>query len=192
MDMLRVAGLRKRFGGKSVLNGLDLAVPEHSVFGFIGKNGAGKTTTMKLTLGLLTADAGRLNLMGADCAIAAQKRIRDLGEQGVSVALGTVSGVSAFTGLGPKLSFRFTPVGTVRAAFHSEFYSAGINQTLHRITLELNATVRVVLPGKSSTVTVTAQAPVAESVIVGDVPDAYTNVADREQLLNFVPKDPTP
>lgn len=141
---------------------------------------------------LLTADAGRLNLMGADCAIAAQKRIRDLGEQGVSVALGTVSGVPAFTGLGPKLSFRFTPVGTVRAAFHSEFYSAGINQTLHRITLELNATVRVVLPGKSSTVTVTAQAPVAESVIVGDVPDAYTNVADREQLLNFVPKDPTP
>ena len=46
MDMLRVAGLRKRFGGKTVLNGLDLAVPEHSVFGFIGKNGAGKTTTI--------------------------------------------------------------------------------------------------------------------------------------------------
>ena len=64
MDMLRVAGLRKRFGGKSVLNGLDLAVPEHSVFGFIGKNGAGKTTTMKLTLGLLTADAGEIWVNG--------------------------------------------------------------------------------------------------------------------------------
>ena len=47
MDMLRITGLEKRFGDKAVLKGLDLAVPEHSIFGFIGKNGAGKTTTMK-------------------------------------------------------------------------------------------------------------------------------------------------
>ena len=137
-------------------------------------------------ISLLSADAGRLNLLGADCAIAAQKRIQNLGEQGVTVALGTVSGVPAFTGLGPRLTFRFTPVGTVRSAFHSEFLSAGINQTMHRITLELNATVRVGLPGKASAVTITVQAPVAESVIVGDVPEAYTNVTDGE-LLNFVP-----
>ena len=53
MDMLQIQGLHKSFGDKRVLNGLDLAVPEHSIFGFIGKNGAGKTTTMKLLLGLL-------------------------------------------------------------------------------------------------------------------------------------------
>ncbi len=64
MDMLRVTGLHKRFGDKTVLNGLDLAVPEHSVFGFIGKNGAGKTTTMKAVLGLLKADAGEIFVDG--------------------------------------------------------------------------------------------------------------------------------
>ena len=64
MDMLRITGLRKRFGDKAVLNGLDLAVPEHSVFGFIGKNGAGKTTTMKTVLGLLKADAGEITVNG--------------------------------------------------------------------------------------------------------------------------------
>ena len=53
MDMLAITNLQKRFGDKSVLKGLDLSVPEHSVFGFIGKNGAGKTTTMKTILGLL-------------------------------------------------------------------------------------------------------------------------------------------
>ena len=42
MEMLRITGLRKRFGDKAVLNGLDLSVPEHSIFGFIGKNGAEK------------------------------------------------------------------------------------------------------------------------------------------------------
>jgi len=64
MQVLQISGLHKRFGDKQVLNGLDLAVPEHSIFGFIGKNGAGKTTTMKLTLGLLKADAGEILVCG--------------------------------------------------------------------------------------------------------------------------------
>ncbi len=64
MDMLRISGLCKRFGDKVVLDGLELAVPEHSIFGFIGKNGAGKTTTMKAVLGLLRADAGEITVNG--------------------------------------------------------------------------------------------------------------------------------
>lgn len=138
-------------------------------------------------ISLLTADAGRLNLLAADCAGLAQNKIQDLGEQGVSVALGTLSGIPLLSGLGPRLSFRFTPVGMVQSAFHSEFRSAGINQTLHRITLQLTGTVRVVLPGRAYAVTVMAQAPVSENVIVGDVPEAYTNVADEEDLLKLVP-----
>ena len=64
MDMLRITGLHKRFGDKAVLNGLELTVPEHSIFGFIGKNGAGKTTTMKTILGLLQPDAGEILVNG--------------------------------------------------------------------------------------------------------------------------------
>ena len=64
MEMLRIEGLYKRFGDKQVLNGLHLSVPEHSIFGFIGKNGAGKTTTMKTVLGLLKADAGEITVNG--------------------------------------------------------------------------------------------------------------------------------
>ncbi|MBR0357392.1 MAG: sporulation protein YunB [Clostridia bacterium] len=138
-------------------------------------------------ISLLTADAGKLNLLAADAAAAAQRRIQDLGEQGVSVALGTLSGIPLLSGLGPRLSFRFTPVGMVQSSFHSEFRSAGINQTLHRITLQLTGTVRLVLPGRSYTVTVMALAPISENVIVGDVPNAYTNVADRDDLLNLIP-----
>ena len=64
MDMLQISGLHKRFGDKTVLNGLALSVPENSLFGFIGKNGAGKTTTMKTVLGLLQADAGEIVVNG--------------------------------------------------------------------------------------------------------------------------------
>ena len=64
MDILRIEGLEKRFGEKQVLCGLDLAVPEHSIFGFIGRNGAGKTTTMRAVLGLLKPDAGEILVAG--------------------------------------------------------------------------------------------------------------------------------
>lgn len=64
MDMLHISGLRKRFGEKEVLRGLDLAVPEKSIFGFVGRNGAGKTTTMKLVLGLMKPDAGEITVAG--------------------------------------------------------------------------------------------------------------------------------
>ena len=64
MDMLSIEGLYKRFGDKAVLRGLNLSVPEHSIFGFIGKNGSGKTTTMKAVLGLLRADAGQITVNG--------------------------------------------------------------------------------------------------------------------------------
>jgi ABC-2 type transport system ATP-binding protein len=64
MDMLRITGLYKRFGDKEVLKGLDLTVPEGSIFGFIGVNGAGKTTAMKTVLGLLKADGGEIYVNG--------------------------------------------------------------------------------------------------------------------------------
>ena len=64
MDTLRITGLQKSFGDKAVLKGLDLSVPEGSIFGFIGKNGAGKTTTMKTVLGLLKPDAGQITVNG--------------------------------------------------------------------------------------------------------------------------------
>lgn len=64
MDMLRITDLYKRFGDKEVLKGLNLCVPEHSIYGFIGKNGSGKTTTMKTVLGLLKADAGEITVYG--------------------------------------------------------------------------------------------------------------------------------
>ena len=64
MDVLSIKGLYKRFGTKEVLCGVDFSVPEHSIFGFIGKNGSGKTTTMKTVLGLLEADSGEIFVNG--------------------------------------------------------------------------------------------------------------------------------
>ena len=63
-DILTFRGLEKSFGNKKVLCGLDMSVPEGSIFGFVGRNGAGKTTAMKAALGLLRADGGEITVAG--------------------------------------------------------------------------------------------------------------------------------
>ena len=136
---------------------------------------------------LLQADSARLNALAAVCANDAQRRISELGEQGITVPIGTVSGIPILAGKGPKLTLHFTPAGAVTSSFGSEFSSAGINQTRHRINICLLATVRVVLPGMSQSLPVRAEATIAENVIVGSVPDTYTNVADEEDMLNLLP-----
>ena len=64
MAVLEIRGLCKSFGDKDVLRGLDLTVPEGSIFGFVGKNGAGKTTAMKAVLGLLKPERGEIFVCG--------------------------------------------------------------------------------------------------------------------------------
>ena len=136
----------------------------------------------------LQTNSSKLNTLAADCAICAQEKIASLGEQGVSIPLGTVSGIPLLSGLGPKLVLKFTPAGAVQSTFSSRFTSAGINQTLHRITLTLRATVRIILPGDAYIVTIETQAPISESILVGAVPSTYTDVTE-DNMLDLIPSE---
>jgi polyether ionophore transport system ATP-binding protein len=66
VDVIELAGVVKRFGSVTALDGLDLVVEQGQVHGFLGPNGAGKTTTLRLLLGNLRADAGELRVLGLD------------------------------------------------------------------------------------------------------------------------------
>ena len=79
MNVLEISGLEKRFGEKQVLRGVELTVPEKKVYGFVGRNGAGKTTTMKITLGLLEADAGTVKVCGESAHYGNTKTNRFIG-----------------------------------------------------------------------------------------------------------------
>lgn len=138
---------------------------------------------------MLNANTRNLNILAADCADKALEFIASMGEQGISVPLGTITGISFFSGRGPAIKVYFTPVGSVQSTFNSKFISSGINQTLYRVNLELKATVKLVMPSVSKTIEVTAQAAIAESIIVGDVPQVYTNVANEDDMLNLIPTE---
>lgn len=64
--IIQLVGVRKSFGRREVLRGVDLAVPRGSIFGFLGPNGAGKSTTIRIMLGLMQADGGTCTVAGID------------------------------------------------------------------------------------------------------------------------------
>lgn len=78
-NILTLEHVSKQFGTQKVLNDLNMTVPEHSVFGFIGRNGAGKTTTMNLILGFLQADSGTISICGESVAYGKTRTNRFLG-----------------------------------------------------------------------------------------------------------------
>ncbi|MFE7183202.1 ATP-binding cassette domain-containing protein [Streptomyces erythrochromogenes] len=87
---ISAVGLRKSFGDKVVLDGIDLQIPAGSVFALLGPNGAGKTTAVKILSTLITADGGQAQVAGHDVAADAQ---------GVRAAIGVTGQFSAVDGL---------------------------------------------------------------------------------------------
>ncbi|MEU6239096.1 ATP-binding cassette domain-containing protein [Kitasatospora sp. NPDC047058] len=83
-------GLRKSYGDKAVLDGIDLRIPAGSVFALLGPNGAGKTTTVQILSTLITADGGQVQVAGHDLATA---------PQAVRAAIGVTGQFSAVDGL---------------------------------------------------------------------------------------------
>ena len=87
--------------------------------------------------------------------------------------LGNLIGGDIFSGRGPSISFKLLPYGSVVVDVANEFTSAGINQTLHRIVLTVSAGLSIVLPLSSVNATVQSGVVVAETIIVGGVPERY-------------------
>ena len=95
----------------------------------------------------------------------------------IHIPLGSLLGFDVLWARGPTIKVHSMSVGTVSAEFESEFTDAGVNQTLHRIWLEVCVPLKLILPGGRVDTQVETRLCVAETVIVGQVPDAYLNMA---------------
>ena len=92
----------------------------------------------------------------------------------LAIPIGTLTGSPLLAGRGPCLRVRMQSVGTATARFDNQFSSAGINQTRHRIILDVDVHVSILLPGLTTYTKVSNEIAVAETVIVGGVPETYT------------------
>jgi ABC-2 type transport system ATP-binding protein len=81
MNCVEIEGVTKRFRDHTAVDGFDLSVPAGSIFGFIGPNGSGKTTTLRMILGIIEADEGKIEVFGARQQGVANNRIGYLPEE---------------------------------------------------------------------------------------------------------------
>ena len=90
--------------------------------------------------------------------------------------------------MGPDITIKMMTDGNVLTDLKSEFKEAGINQTLHRVYLEVVCNVTILTPYDTITETITNQVLLIEGVIVGNIPDAYYNLEglNDEQAIDII------
>lgn len=101
-------------------------------------------------------------------------RLGEMSDIELEIPIGTLSGSAFLAGRGPKMPVRMQSTGSCSARFENQFSHAGINQTTHQILLCVDVSVSILLPGFRTGTQVANSYAVAETVIVGDVPDTYT------------------
>lgn len=114
------------------------------------------------------------NLLQAQILDIILARIDQVSARELSIPVGTLTGSALLAGRGPRISVRMESVGSSSARFANQFESAGINQTKHQIVLQVDVSVAILLPGYTAATNVSNSITVAETIIVGAVPDTYT------------------
>lgn len=134
-------------------------------------NSDGKVTMLSFR----TAEGTRFKRLITERLVA---RLETLDPDFLAIPMGNLTGVVLFSALGPSVRVRVQSVGDVKTAYENEFTSAGVNQTKHSVYLNAEVTVYLLIPGEIIPVTVQERVCVAETIIVGDVPDTYLNLRD--------------
>lgn len=135
---------------------------------------------------MLEANAALINEIARRTVIQSQMNIRSIGEEGVKVPLGSLSGLAFLAGSGPDITIGVRPVGAVDMSYRSEFKSAGINQTRHSILLNIVCAVSLIMPGMNDSVEVKADVVLSESIIVGKIPEVYLG-SSSDKKIDLVP-----
>jgi sporulation protein YunB len=125
---------------------------------------------------LMQPNTIKINKLASDTTLEVQRTLEELPASGFKVPLGQVLGSQLLANYGPPIKVNILPIGTVTVEVEDEFTEAGINQTRHRLYLKIVANVKIVIPLVSSYVKVSTSVPVAETIIVGEVPSTYLKV----------------
>ena len=125
---------------------------------------------------LLKADTMKMNKIACDVALAAQEKLKSLGNVGIKVPIGYILKNNILSYMGPSIPIKMQPIGYIETKYLSEFEQAGINQTRHKIYVQVKTKIRVIIPLKSNDIEINNEVPIAETIIVGKVPDNSLNL----------------
>lgn len=117
-----------------------------------------------------------INEIISDVANKIQEDINKRGRENIEIALGSFTGFKLLAGRGPGIKIRISSIGNVEIDLKSEFIAQGINQTLHRVYLQVKCEINILTPFENITRDITNQVLLVENVIVGNIPNTYYNL----------------
>lgn len=153
----------------AVIGELEHSGMDYSSLVTLSMNGEGDVTSVQ-------SNIVNLNRLKTNVAERVEREIDRLAAMEIRIPIGTLLGLQLLHGKGFTVGMTIEPLGYANTTIISEFTDAGINQTLHRIIIEISADVDALIPGFETRVPVKTSIVAAETVIVGRVPNAYTHV----------------
>lgn len=112
------------------------------------------------------------------------KKFKEIGVEKYHISLFSFLNNPFLSETSPFITIRVNPLSVINAEFVNKFVSVGVNQTKHEIDLKCTVDIIIVIPAISIKHSVTSVLPIAQTVIVGQVPQSYTNVSTDEENLN--------
>ena len=116
-----------------------------------------------------------INEIISDVANKIQEELNKKGRENIEIALGSFTGFKLLAGRGPGVKIRISSIGDVETDLKSEFTAQGINQTLHRVYLQVKCNVNILTPFDNISRDIANQVLLLENVIVGNIPSSYYN-----------------
>ena len=134
----------------------------------------------KGSIQIINANVLRINQVTSDIAVAIQKALDNNEKNKIYIYSGAITGIRFLSGTGPRIPLKIASVGNIDTDLRSEFISQGVNQTLHRVYLNVKTNVSILSSFKTIESSIENQVLIAEHVIIGEIPSNYYNFNGME------------
>lgn len=139
-------------------------------------------------ISMISSNVITINEIISDVAIKIQEELNKKENSSFKIKLGSLTGTRILSGRGPDINIKLQVIGNLDTDLRSEFEEAGINQTLHRMYLQVECNVIILTPFKTTEEKIVNQVLLAEAVIIGTTPNTYYNLEgmDKSNLIDVV------
>lgn len=137
---------------------------------------------------MIKSNINPINGIISDVGQKIQEELNKQGRNNIQIALGSFTGIKLLSGRGPGINIQISSIGNVETDLRSEFTAQGINQTLHRVYLQVDCEVSILTPFKDIDKKISNQVLLLENVIIGTVPNTYYNIEgiDKSQAVDII------